>query len=135
MNEAIDGCKIRLAALGGVLGWVFGGFDSLIYALIAFVALDYVTGVLLAIRDKKLSSEIGFRGICKKAMIFVLVAVGHILDQSVIGTGSSLRTMLILFYLSNEGISILENAGAIGLPLPQKLKEVIQRINGEGKNS
>lgn len=133
MSEVMNGCKIGMAALGGVLGWVFGGFDSLIYALIAFVALDYITGVLLAIRDKKISSEIGFRGICKKATIFLLVAMGHILDQSVIGTGSSLRTMLILFYLSNEGISILENAGAMGLPLPQKLKDVIRQLNGNEK--
>lgn len=129
MNETIDGCKIGFALLGGCLGWTVGGFDSLIYALIAFTALDYITGVLLAIHDRKLSSEIGFRGICKKAMIFVLVAVGHILDQHVIGSGSSLRTMLILFYLSNEGISILENAGAIGVPIPRKLKNTIQQLN------
>lgn len=129
MSGTIDGCKIGFAALGGILGWVFGAVDSLIYALIAFVALDYITGVLLAIHDKKLSSEIGFRGICKKAMIFALVAVGHILDQYVIGTGSSLRTMLIMFYLSNEGISILENAGKMGVPFPEKVKKVIQQLD------
>lgn len=133
MDNIFNYCKIISAFAGGVLGWVFGAVDSLIYALIAFVALDYITGVLLAIHDKKLSSEIGFRGICKKAMIFALVAVGHILDQYVIGTGSSLRTMLIMFYLSNEGISIIENAGKIGLPLPQKLKDAIQQLNGRGK--
>ena len=134
MRDFIDGCKVGFAIIGGFLGWVFGGFDSLIYALIAFVALDYITGVLLAIHDKKISSEIGFRGICKKAMIFVLVAVGHILDQSIMGTGSSIRTMLIMFYLSNEGISILENSGATGLPLPQKLKDILQQLNGNKKD-
>ncbi|HBL50743.1 MAG TPA: holin [Firmicutes bacterium] len=134
MRDFIDECKVGFAIIGGFLGWVFGGFDSLIYALIAFVALDYITGVLLAIHDKKISSEIGFRGICKKAMIFVLVAVGHILDQSIMGTGSSIRTMLIMFYLSNEGISILENSGATGLPLPQKLKDILQQLNGNKKD-
>lgn len=129
MEKVLSSCKVTLALAGGVLGWLLGGFDSLIYALIAFVALDYVTGVLLAIHERKLSSEIGFHGICKKVMIFTLVALGHVIDQYVIGTGSSLRTMLILFYLSNEGISILENAGAVGLPFPQRLKDVIQQLS------
>lgn len=131
MDNVLYDCKIIFAFTGGIAGWLFGGFDSLIYALIAFVALDYVTGVLLAVHDKKLSSEIGFKGICKKAMIFALVAVGHVIDQHVICTGSTLRTMLILFYLSNEGISILENAGAIGIPLPQKLRDIIEQLNQE----
>lgn len=132
MDKPLNNFKAILALSGGVLGWLFGGFDSLIYALIAFVVLDYVTGVLLAIHEKKISSEIGFQGISKKVMIFILVAVGHVIDQYIIGTGSSLRTMLIMFYLSNEGISILENAGAMGIPLPQKLKDVIQQFS---KNS
>lgn len=129
MEKVLDGCKIALACMGGILGWLFGGFDSLIYALVAFVGLDYVTGVLLAIHDKKLSSEIGFHGICKKVMIFTLIALGHVIDQYVIGTGSSLRTMLILFYLSNEGISIIENASEMGIPVPNKLKEVLQQLS------
>lgn len=129
MEKVLDGCKIALACMGGVLGWLFGGFDSLIYALIAFVALDYVTGVLLAIREKKVSSEIGFHGICKKVMIFVLVTLGHVIDQYVIGSGSSLRTMLIMFYLSNEGISIIENASEMGIPVPDKLKGILQQLN------
>lgn len=110
---------------------MIGGFDSLIYALIAFVAIDYVTGVLLAVCEKKVSSDIGFKGIFKKIMIFVLVSLGNIIDQYIIGSGSSLRTMLIMFYLSNEGISIIENAGKIGLPLPQKLKDVIRQLNNK----
>jgi toxin secretion/phage lysis holin len=129
MNEILDNFKIVLALSGGVLGWIFGGFNSLIYALIAFV-IDYFTGVLLAIYEKKLSSNIGFKGISKKVMMFALVALGNIIDQHIIGSGSSLRTMLIMFYLSNEGISIIENAGKMGLPLPQKLKDVIQQLNG-----
>ncbi len=129
MEKVLDGCKIGIACMGGVLGWLFGGFDSLIYALIAFVALDYGTGVLVAIREKTVSSEIGFHGICKKVMIFTLVALGHVIDEYVIGTGSSLRTMLIMFYLSNEGISVIENASKMGVPVPDKIKVILQQLN------
>jgi toxin secretion/phage lysis holin len=131
MNSIINYIKIAFASFGGVLGWLFGGFDSLIYAVIAFVAIDYITGVLVAIQNKKVSSEIGFKGISKKVMIFLLIAIGNIIDKYIITTGSTLRTMLIMFYLSNEGISIIENAGNIGLPLPQKLKDVIQQFSSD----
>ncbi len=104
-------------------------FYSLIYALIAFVAIDYITGVLVAIHNRTVSSEIGFKGISKKVMIFALVALGNIIDQNIISSGSSIRTMIIMFYLSNEGISIIENAGKIGLPLPQKLKAILRQLN------
>lgn len=129
MNNHFENFEVVLSLSGGVLGWVFGGFDSLIHALIAFAAMDYVTGVLLAVFEKRVSSEIGYKGILKKVMMFVLAALGNIIDKQVIGSGSSLRTMIILFYLSNEGISILENAGKMGLPLPQKLKDAIQQLN------
>lgn len=129
MDSVLDKCRIFLALIGGIGGWLLGGFDSLIYALIALVVLDYVTGVLLAIHNKKVSSEIGFKGISKKVMIFILVALGNIIDKHVMGSGSSLRTMLIMFYLSNESISIVENAGNIGLPLPKKLKEAMQKLD------
>jgi toxin secretion/phage lysis holin len=128
MSKLINICEIAFAFLGGLLGWIFGGFDSLIYALIAFVSIDYITGVLLAFQEKKISSEIGFKGIAKKIMIFVLIAVGNIIDHYVIKSGSTLRTMLIMFYLSNEGISIIENAGSMGVPLPQKLKDAIKEL-------
>ncbi|QNK40963.1 phage holin family protein [Caproicibacter fermentans] len=129
MEKILEDCKILLVCMGGLLGWLLGGFDSLIYALVAFVGLDYATGVLLAIHDKKLSSEIGFHGICKKIMIFTLIALGHVIDQYVIGTGSALRTMLIMFYLSNEGISIIENASEMSIPIPDKLKDVLQQLS------
>ncbi|HVJ49841.1 MAG TPA: phage holin family protein [Desulfitobacterium sp.] len=122
-----------LALLGGVLGWLLGGFNSLAYALVAFMSIDYITGVLLAIYEKNVSSDIGFKGICKKVLIFVLVSLGNIIDQYIIGSGSSLRTILIMFYLSNEGISILENAAKMGVPFPQKLKDVLQQINNTDK--
>lgn len=121
--------KMVFALLGGVLGWLLGGFDSLLYALVAFVAIDYLTGILLAIYEKKVSSDIGYKGICKKILIFALVALGNIIDKYIIGSGSTLRTMLIMFYLSNEGISILENTAKMGIPIPQKLKDVLLQID------
>lgn len=129
MDSVLDKAKIIFALSGGVFGWLFGAFDSLIYSLIAFVAIDYITGVLVAIHNRTVSSEIGFKGISKKVMIFALVALGNIIDQNIISSGSSIRTMIIMFYLSNEGISIIENAGKIGLPLPQKLKAILRQLN------
>ncbi|MGN6711051.1 phage holin family protein [Anaerocolumna jejuensis] len=129
MEQILDYVKFILAFAGGIIGWIFGGFDSLIYALIAFVTIDYITGILLAIRDKKVSSDIGFKGIVKKFLIFLIVSMGNIIDHYILGTGTTLRTLIIMFYLSNEGISILENAGQLGLPIPKKLKSAIQKLN------
>lgn len=117
------------AAIGGFIGWFLGGFDGFFYALLAFVVIDYITGLMCAVIDKKLSSEVGFKGIFKKVLIFMMVGIGHIIDQQIIGDGSVLRTAVIFFYLSNEGVSLLENAGHIGLPIPQKLKEVLAQLH------
>ena len=127
--------KIQLAftALGGWLGYFLGGADGMLIALIVFVALDYVTGVMCAIVDKKLSSAVGFKGIFKKVLIFALVGVGHILDTHVIGSGGAMRTAVICFYLSNEGLSLLENAAHIGLPIPEKLKEILAQLHNRGE--
>ena len=119
-------------ALGGWLGWFLGGCDGLIYALIAFVVVDYITGVMCAVVNKQLSSEVGFRGIFKKVLIFMLVSVGNIVDKQLIGSGSVIRTAVVFFYLSNEGISIIENAGILGLPIPQKLKDVLAQLKDKG---
>ena len=120
-------------ALGGWLGWFLGGCDGVIYALIAFVAIDYITGLMCAVVNKQLSSEVGFRGIFRKVLIFMLVGVGNIIDKQLIGSGSVIRTAVIFFYLSNEGISIIENAGILGLPIPQKLKDILAQLkNKEG---
>ena len=121
--------QLTFAALGGWLGWFLGGCDGLLYALLVFVVVDYVTGGLCAINDKALSSEVGFRGLCRKVLIFALVAIGHILDIYVIGNGSVLRTAVIFFYMSNEGISILENAGHLGLPIPDQLRLVLEQLH------
>lgn len=129
MKEFWNSIQFVFTALGGWLGYFLGGCDGLLYALLAFVVLDYITGIMCAVVDHKLSSEIGFKGIFKKILIFALVGVGHILDTQVIGTGSVLRTAVIFFYLSNEGISLLENAGHLGLPIPAKLKAILEQLH------
>ena len=129
MKEFWNVIQLVFAAIGGWLGWFLGGCDGLLYALIAFVVVDYVTGVMCAVVDKKLSSAVGFRGIFKKVLIFLLVGVANILDAQVIGTGCILRTAVIFFYISNEGVSLLENAGHLGLPIPTKLKAVLEQLH------
>lgn len=122
-----------IATVGGWLGWFLGGLDGFLYALIIFVIVDYITGIMVAIINKELSSEIGARGIFKKILIFILVGIAHIIDSRLIGEGSVIRTAVIFFYLSNEGISIIENSTRIGLPVPQKLKDVLAQLNGKAK--
>ena len=129
MKEFWNLIQLIFTALGGWLGYFLGGCDGLIVALVVFAVTDYITGVMCAINDHKLSSEVGFRGICRKVIIFMLVGIGHILDVNVIGTGSVLRTAIIFFYLSNEGVSLLENAGHLGLPIPEKLKDVLEQLH------
>ena len=129
MKEIWNWIQVAIAAAGGWLGYFLGGWDGFLYALLAFVVIDYITGLMCAVLDKKLSSEVGFRGIFKKVLIFSLVAIGHIIDKSVIGDGYVIRTAVIFFYLSNEGVSILENAAHIGLPVPQKLKDILEQLH------
>lgn len=129
MKEFWSAIQFIFAAIGGWLGWFLGGCDGLLYALIAFVVVDYITGVMCAVVDKKLSSEVGFKGIFKKILIFLLVGVANLLDVNIIGNGSVLRTAAIFFYLSNEGVSLLENATHLGLPIPEKLKSVLQQLH------
>ena len=133
MKELWNTMQIILAAVGGWLGYFLGGCDGLVYALILFVATDYITGVMCAVVDKRLSSEIGFKGICKKVLIFVLVGLANILDVQIIGTGSVLRTAVIFFYISNEGMSLLENAAHLGLPVPEKLKDILQQLHNRAE--
>ena len=110
MKQIWNGIQIAFSALGGFLGWFLGGMDGFLYALIAFVVIDYITGVMCAIADKNLSSGVGFKGICRKVLIFALVGIGNIIDVQVLGSPGVLRTAVIFFYLSNEGVSILENS-------------------------
>ena len=119
------------ATIGGFLGGLLGGIDGLIYALTVFVCIDYLTGIMVAVVERKLSSEIGFRGIFKKVVIFCLVGIGSIMDKELLKNGSVLRTAIIFFYIANEGISILENVGTIGLPIPKKIKKILEKFKEE----
>ena len=121
--------QVVFTGLGGWIGYYLGGCDGLLYALVAFVAVDYVTGVMCAIADKRLSSNVGFKGICRKVLIFLLVGIANIVDVQVIGQEGILRTAVIFFYLPNEGVSLLENAGHLGLPIPGQLKEVLEQLH------
>ena len=129
MKEFWTTIQVIFTGVGGWLGYFLGGCDGLLYALVLFVVVDYITGVMCAAADHKLSSEVGFKGICRKVLIFLLVGIGHVLDAQIIGTGSVLRTAVIFFYLSNEGVSLLENAGHLGLPIPEKLKIVLEQLH------
>ena len=120
MKEFWNFIQMVFMAVGGWLGWFMGGCDGLLY---------YLTGVMCAISDKTLSSNVGFKGICRKVLIFLLVGMANILDVAVIGNGSVLRAAVIFFYISNEGVSLLENAGHLGLPIPQKVKEVLEQLH------
>ena len=129
MKEFWNTIQLIFAGIGGWLGYFLGGCDGLLYALIAFVVIDYITGVMCAISNHTLSSEVGFKGICRKVLIFLLVGIANILDIYVIGSGSALRTAVIFFYISNEGVSLLENAAHLGLPIPEKIKTVLEQLH------
>jgi toxin secretion/phage lysis holin len=131
MKELVNTIQMIVAVLGGYIGYFLGGWDGFLYALVAFVVIDYLTGFMLAVLEKRLSSEVGFRGIFKKVVLFSLVAVGHIIDSRLIQSEGVIRTAVIFFYLSNEGISILENTAKIGLPIPEKLRAVLEQLNQE----
>ena len=133
MRSIWTGIQIAFSAIGGFIGWLLGGFDGFLYALIAFAVIDYITGVMCAISDKKLSSEVGFKGICRKVLIFVLVGIGNLVDVYVLGETGVLRTAVIFFYLSNEGVSLLENSAHLGLPIPQKLKSVLEQLHNRNE--
>lgn len=129
MKEFWSTVQAVFVAVGGWLGWFLGGCDGLLYTLIAFAVVDYVTGVMCAITDKRLTSKVGFKGICRKVLMFLLVGIANILDMQVIGAGSVLRTAIIFFYISNEGVSLLENSARLGLPIPQKMKDVLAQLH------
>ena len=132
MKEFWNSIQLVFTAMGGWLGYFLGGCDGLLYALIAFVVIDYITGVMCAISDHTLSSAVGFKGICRKVLIFLLVGIANVLDVQVIQTGSVLRTAVIFFYISNEGVSLLENAAHLGLPVPDKIKVVLEQLHDKG---
>ena len=122
-------------ALGGILGWFIGGIDGFILVLLTFMVCDYVTGILRAYIEKKLSSRIGAKGIIKKISIFIMVGIAHLLDMYLLYDGGALRLAVIFFYLSNEGVSVLENAAAIGLPVPDKVKRALAILHNKTQNN
>ena len=135
MKEFWNMIQMVFAAVGGWLGYYLGGCDGLLLALVAFAAADYLTGVMCAVSDRKLSSNVGFKGICRKVLIFLLVGIANILDVHVIGTRSVLRTAVIFFYISNEGVSLLENAAHLGLPVPEKIKTVLEQLHDRAEKT
>lgn len=135
MKQIWSMIQTLFAAFGGWVGWFLGGADGFLYALIAFVAVDYVTGVMCAVREKKLSSEVGFTGIMRKVVIFCLVGVANILDVEVLKQPGVLRTAVVFFYLSNEGVSLLENATRLGLKVPKAIKNVLAQLHGKAENT
>ena len=138
MKEFWNVVQLVLAGLGGWLGAFFGGIDGVFTTLVIFVVIDYLTGVLCAVADRKLSSEVGFRGICKKVLIFIMVGIANVLDVQILKSGAILRTAVCFFYISDEGISLLENAAHLGLPIPQQIRDVLEQLHDraskEGKN-
>ena len=135
MEDILNTIRVIFTAIGVYIGWFIGGVDELIYALVAFVVIDYMTGVMVGIIEKKLSSSVGFRGIFKKVLIFIFVGIGHTIDFYVLKNGSAVRTAIIFFYLSNEGLSILENSSKIGLPIPNSLKNIFKDLNKEDEGN
>ena len=135
MKEFWNMIQAVFTMVGGWLGYFLGGCDGLLLALVAFSAADYLTGVMCAVSDRKLSSNVGFKGICRKVLIFLLVGIANILDVHVIGTGSVLRTAVIFFYISNEGVSLLENAAHLGLPVPEKIKTVLEQLHDRAEKT
>lgn len=134
MTNAWKWIQAAAATVGGAIAYFMGGLDNLLIALIIFAAVDYITGVSAAIMAKKLSSEIGAKGILKKVLMFLVVGIANIIDVRLIGAGSAFRTATIIFYLSNEGISLLENAGRCGLPIPKKLKDILTQLHDKSEN-
>lgn len=125
--------QAALSAVGAGLGWFLGDFDGVLLALVAFVVMDYITGVIAAGIKHELSSEVGFKGIVRKVAIFIVVGIANVLDVQIIGKGAVLRTATIFFYISNEGLSIIENAGEIGVPIPSPLKKMLKQLREESE--
>ncbi|WP_394373068.1 holin family protein [Anaerococcus vaginalis] len=131
MDKFKDLVKIFFTIFGSLIGFFLGDLDIFIYSLTAFVICDYISGIIRAGFERKLSSKIGFKGILKKIMIFIIVGIANICDKSLIKNEPMIRNAIIFFYIANEGLSILENALAIDLPIPKKLKILLEQFKEE----
>ena len=134
MKTSFYDVQTGIFTLGALLGGFLGGTDGLLYALLVLIVLDYITGVLNAIDQRELSSAVGYKGIARKVLIFVLVGTANVVDVYILGKAGVLRAAVIFFYISNEGISILENASHLGLPVPQKLQSVLRQLHQKEEN-
>lgn len=131
MDKIFNALSLVMAAIGLWLGLFLGPFNGLLIALACFIVADYITGVASAVINKKMSSAVGFRGILRKVLILCIVGVANLLDVYVLKSGEMLRAMVIFFYIANEGLSILENAGECGLPIPKKIREVLAQLRNK----
>ena len=134
MNKLQIAIDSIAGAIGALLGFLFGEITGLFLALLAFMALDYITGIIIAVINRMLSSKTGFKGLAKKLLILVFVALGHIIDAYILGGTPAAMSAVMLFYTANEGISIIENAAALGLPVPRKLREIMEQIKDKGES-
>ena len=126
-----DFTKSFIAALCALCGFLFGDRDGLMIALLGLIVMDYISGVLAAVVEKRLSSEVGANGIAKKIFMLLIVAVANIVDINVIGEGHVLKGVTVMFYIANECISLIENAGRLGVPVPKKLLDVLEQLKKE----
>ena len=135
MENILNWIKGATAAIGGIAAYIWGGWDPLIIVLVAMVSIDYITGVINAGLQHGLSSQVGFKGLLKKIVIFMIVAVGTLIDRIIPATNAAVRTAVCMYYIANEGLSILENAAEMGLPLPSALKKVLGQIRREDESA
>ena len=135
MENILNWIKGAAAAIGGIAAYIWGGWDPLIIVLVAMVSIDYITGVINAGLQHGLSSQVGFKGLLKKIVIFMIVAVGTLIDRIIPATNAAVRTAVCMYYIANEGLSILENAAEMGLPLPSALKKVLGQIRREDESA
>lgn len=133
MTKFVEIIKIIIGGIGGALSWYLGDFNGLLYALIAFIIVDYITGIIVAFIQKQLSSKIGLKGLFKKITILFIIGIANLFDVYVIKSAPILRTTIAFYYMANEGLSILENSAILGLPIPKKLKEALKQLKKKGE--
>lgn len=132
MEKIFNVISVTVGILGGLIASLFGAWDKFLCALLVLMVLDYITGIIKAVYTKTLSSDIGFKGLLKKIVILIIVVLANVLQQ-LVGENIAIREIVIVFYIANEGISILENAAVIMPIMPDKLKEVLLQLRGDGE--
>lgn len=130
MDKIFNAASVITGITGGLIASLFGAWDKLLWALVVLMVLDYVTGVIKGIYTKQLSSDIGFKGLLKKIMILVIVALSNVAQQ-LTGENIAIREIVIMFYIANEGISIMENAAVLLPNTPEKLKDILLQLRGD----